>query len=42
MQHVSYIDAVPGLGIFLGIIAMPGGLVEILFDIAASHGLPLR
>jgi hypothetical protein len=38
-QNISYIDAVPGLGIFLGIIAMPGILVGIIFDFATSHGL---
>jgi hypothetical protein len=38
MQDVSYIDAVPGLGIFLGIIAMPGLLVEIIFEVATLHG----
>ena len=38
MQHVSYIDAVPGLGIFLNFLAMPGGLVEIIVEVLTLHG----
>jgi hypothetical protein len=38
MQHVSYIDAVPGLGIFLNFLAIPGGLVEIILEVATLHG----
>jgi Na+/proline symporter len=38
LRHVSFIDAVPGLGIFLGIIAIPGVAVEIIFEVATLHG----
>jgi hypothetical protein len=36
LGHVSYIDAVPGLGIFLSILAMPGALVDVIFAVALS------
>jgi succinate-acetate transporter protein len=38
LRHVSYIDAVPGLGIFLGILAIPGVVVDIIFEVATLHG----
>jgi hypothetical protein len=36
LRHVPYIETVPGLGIVLGIIAMPGILVEGIFEAAFS------
>jgi hypothetical protein len=36
LRHVLYIEAFPGLGILLGIIAMPGVLVEGIFEAAFS------
>jgi succinate-acetate transporter protein len=38
LGQASYIEAVPGLGIFLSILAMPGGLVEIIVEVATLHG----
>jgi hypothetical protein len=32
LRHVSYVEAVPGLGIFLGVVAMPGILVEVILE----------
>jgi hypothetical protein len=36
LRHFSYIEAVPGLGILLGIIAMPGIFVEGILESALS------
>ena len=36
LVHVSYIEAVPGLGIFLTILALPGVLVEVILAVAFS------
>jgi hypothetical protein len=36
LRHVSYIEAVPGLEILLGMIAMPGIFVEVLLEAAFS------
>jgi hypothetical protein len=36
VRHSSYIEAVPGLEILLGIIAMPGVFVEVLLEVAFS------
>jgi hypothetical protein len=38
LRNPSYIEAVPGLGTFLGIIAIPGVVVGIIFDVANLHG----
>lgn len=38
MHHVSYIDAVPGLGIFLNFLTIPGVAVEIIVEVATLHG----
>jgi len=36
LRHVSYIEAFPGLGILLGMVAMPGIFVEVLLEAAVS------
>jgi hypothetical protein len=36
VRHVSYIEAIPGLEIFLGIIAMPGTFVEVVLEVLFS------
>jgi hypothetical protein len=36
LRHLSYIEAVPGLEILLGIIAMPGIFVEVILEVVFS------
>jgi predicted Abi (CAAX) family protease len=36
LQHAPYIEALPGLGILLGIIAIPGIFIEVIFEVAFS------
>jgi hypothetical protein len=36
--QTSYIDAVPGLGIFLTVLALPGVLVDVILAVATLHG----
>ena len=36
LRHVSYVEAVPGLGILLAIVAMPGIFIEVLLEAAFS------
>jgi hypothetical protein len=38
LGQASYIEAVPGLGIFLTILALPGALVDVIFAVATLHG----
>jgi predicted Abi (CAAX) family protease len=40
LRHVPYIETVPGLEIFLGVIAMPGIFTEVIFTaMFSTHGI---